>query len=491
MLRVADRPAIAAACVRVAEREAFLALVLAMLVVFLLRLAPHQLVADSWLALVAGREVVAHGLPARDTLTIWTDGVEWIDQQWLAHVVLYGLAAVGGLKLALVVNVSVIGGSFAAAAIAARRFGASARSVAFTALPCIFASVWAYQLRAQTLAYPLFIAVLWLLAADSRNPSRRVLLVAPILSVWANVHGSAALGAVLVCIYGMTVVGRVLARRDPVRTVVVGRAVAVTLMAPLCLFASPYGLSLIDYYRSVLANQTLSRLVVEWQPSTPSALTAVFFALAFATVWLVARQPGLLTPFERVALALTMLGGLAALRNIVWFAFTALMLLPVLVDAVAPVREAAKRRLSVLLASAAAAGIVAVAADAARLPESWYTNVLPAQAATAVAQAAATDPDLRIFATEPYADWLLWERPELARRIAFDVRFELLSEPQFRSVLDLYELRRRWRRPVRGYGLVVLEPTRKHLRHALLAERGARVLYAGPKATVVFRDQGR
>ena len=60
---------------------------------------PVELVQDSYLALVSGREVALHGLPQHDALTIWTLGARWIDQQWLGQLFYYGLARVGGIRM--------------------------------------------------------------------------------------------------------------------------------------------------------------------------------------------------------------------------------------------------------------------------------------------------------------------------------------------------------------------------------------------------------
>jgi hypothetical protein len=127
------------------------------------------------------------------------------------------------------------------------------------------------------------------------------------------------------------------------------------------------------------------------------------------------------------------------------------------------------------------------AAAPPRQPSSWYSQQLPADAAKVVVDAARRDATLRIFATEPYADWLLWKHPELAGRVAFDVRFELMSDDQFRKVVDLYELRPRWNAALRGYRLVVLEPARNEVKNALLAERGTRKLYEDANAVVLLR----
>ncbi len=102
------------------------------------------------------------------------------------------------------------------------------------------------------------------------------------------------------------------------------------------MFASPYGFDLVGYYRRLILNPTLSQLVVEWQPSTPSALTAAFYAVAFATVWLVARHGARLTGFERLTICLTLVAGLLAIRSTIWFALTVAVFAPTLVDAALP-----------------------------------------------------------------------------------------------------------------------------------------------------------
>ena len=52
---------------------------------------PSELFQDGWLVILGGREIVHHGLPSHDNLTIWTHGREWVDQQWLAQLLFYGL----------------------------------------------------------------------------------------------------------------------------------------------------------------------------------------------------------------------------------------------------------------------------------------------------------------------------------------------------------------------------------------------------------------
>ncbi|MBA2424817.1 MAG: hypothetical protein H0V58_05600, partial [Actinobacteria bacterium] len=176
---------------RVAGEEFLLVVLYAAFgIVFLTVFPPTLLVADSWLTLVAGREVVEHGLPSVDELTVLGLGQTWTNQQWGAQLIAYGSHALGGHGLLTVVVALFALGVFAIAAVAARTLGAGPRSILLTFFPVLLAAPWTFTIRAQVFALPLFTALIWLLASEARKPSRRVYLVFPLLVVWANIHGS-------------------------------------------------------------------------------------------------------------------------------------------------------------------------------------------------------------------------------------------------------------------------------------------------------------
>src|SRR5947208_9436486 len=125
--------------------------------------------------------------------------------------------AVGGIKLVLLGLVVAVGLACVLGLAFARARGASLRSICWLALPVIFLLIWSsWNARAQSLAFVLFVTVVWLLIADARTPSRRILLVFPVLILWANVHGSAITGALLVILAGLTY--WLERRREPWRT---------------------------------------------------------------------------------------------------------------------------------------------------------------------------------------------------------------------------------------------------------------------------------
>lgn len=444
-----------------AAREASLLSVLAVTAVVVVGSLPYELVQDSWLTLVSGREVITNGLPHVDTLTAWTLGVEWIDQQWLAQSSFYGLYLAGGIKLVLLIHAATLVGAVALAMAAARSLGATRRSVWIAVAASLPLAPWALQMRSQTLAVPLFVGLVWLLAADSRRPSRWVLLALPILVLWANVHGTVVLGALLVGLRGATAVVGAVRRTEPTAS---GRRGALLLTAaPACVLASPYGFELIDYYRSLLLNPMLKSLVEEWGVSSPSRVTALFYLFAFASVALLARQRRRLTGFEQLVLVGTLAAGIASLRSIIWFALAAAVLVPVLLDGELRHAEGHRpeRPSRTLLGLVALATIVIAGVAAALQPQSWYASRWPEATASRVGSLAAARPDALVLADDRVSDWLLWEQPQLAGRVAHDVRFELFSDNQFRQ-LSAFRTRtgEQWQQLAAGYGILAFDPVR-------------------------------
>ena len=118
----------------VAERNVFVILVLAVAGIFRVGLLGLGIGSDTWYTLLGGRWVSRSWIPHHDTLTVLTHGREWVDQQWLGHLVMYGLWALGGWPLALLCLLAAYLGAFALAAAAARRSGASAHYTAIAGL---------------------------------------------------------------------------------------------------------------------------------------------------------------------------------------------------------------------------------------------------------------------------------------------------------------------------------------------------------------------
>jgi hypothetical protein len=474
----ADRP-VSGRLTGLLEENGLLVIVLgAFAIVFILSLH-KQLVVDGWMAIVSGRWIVEHGLPSHDALTVWARGHRWIDQQWLAQLGLYGLWRLGGVKLVLFVHALLVTSGLAGAALFARLHGATARSVTWIAIPVLIAYYpVASVMRPQSFAFPLFAAVLWLVLADARHPSRRVFWTLPLLVLWTNLHGSVVLGATLVSLDGL--VGMVQQRRPS------GRGIALLLAPWACVFASPYGPHLPSYYEKILVGGDFKHFVTEWAPTTLSAQTAAVYLIVLGGMWLLGRAGRTIPLLDQLAFVLASVLAFEAVRNTAWIGLVALAVLPPLVDrlrmesADEPARL--NRILSVTIVAALAIAIGGVAAKST----SWFTSGFPTSGARAAS--AAAGPQGRVYASSPFADWLLWSRPELTGRVAYDARFELLSAKQLQRVARFQGRVGNWLPTARGFNVFVLDPrSDRALEESLRRALPARVVFSSPQVVVLRR----
>jgi hypothetical protein len=129
---------------------------------------------------------------------------------------------------------------------------------------------------------------------------------------------------------------------------------------------------------------------------------------------------------------------MTAVRNAAWFELAAAVSAPLLLDAVWPSRivlTARIRRVNVMLASfATCVAVVVLAAQFARATTSLQQGRSPAAAAAVAAVAGAHG---IVLADDAHADWLLWQQPSLAGRVAFDVRFELFDRRELTQISRL------------------------------------------------------
>jgi len=467
---------------RIAEEEHILVVLLAGFgLIFLLVFPPAILVNDSWLNLMAGREVWENGLPNRDELTVYGLGSTWTDQQWLAQLVVYGAHSLGGHALLSIATATSVVLAFSIAAAASRSLGAGPRAIWVLFLPVLMAAPWGWSVRAQMLALPLYTGLLWLLASEARRPTRRVWIALALLVVWANVHGSVALGALLVVLLAayelVTSRGRSWLRSG-----------ALAVLAPLAVLATPYGpLETARYYHLLLVDPPFAGRVTEWHWAEPALNTLFFYVLAAITLPLVVWGRRRLTLFDLAILALTFAGAVNAIRGIVWFALACMVFAPVAIGRSLESRNPGPplRRLNLGISAVLAAALLAVAGSLFTRDESWFEEYWPREVVEAVRSE--VQPGDRVFAPDRFSDWLLWKIPELRGRVAYDVRFELYDREFFDRLAEYNGEAGDWKSFAEGYRIVLVDETRRSHTAEFLREPGARVVYEGDEVTVVAR----
>ena len=282
------------------------------------------LLADSYMSLYAGRFISQHGLPHTDTLTIAGQGRTWVDQQWLAHLLSYELWRVGGYAAVGAVSALAIACSFLILTACMIRRGATPMRALTWSVVAFFVCQTNTIIRAQSLVYPLFALLLFILLEDRTRarPTWRLAAIPAIIALYANIHGSVLLAVAMIviacgirCIEGLS--------RHRLRHTVVYATLAASSAA--CVVATPYGpAELIRYYKSVLGNPVIAQSVTEWWPATFGGVSTEFvitLGLLIGVLGFALGRGYRPDPFLLIVSAGFAFAGTTAVRYQVWSAF--------------------------------------------------------------------------------------------------------------------------------------------------------------------------
>jgi hypothetical protein len=398
-------------------------LVLAVLLPVLGSLATPLSTVDLAYHVRVGEQILDTGrIPAVDDLTFTAAGQPWLDQQWLAQLVLGSIHRLGSWEALAVLRAVLVGVVFGLLILACRISGASNRIAAGLGLAAFVAAVATLALRPQLIGMALFAVTLAILAARRDRP--QLLWLLPfIAAVWTNVHGSFVLAPLAV---GVAMLGDLRAREASGRRIVL--VAAATLAATL---VSPFGLGTWTYAAGLTTNPLVTGRITEWQPTSLRSFSGiVFFASALLLAAYLARRPGR-TPW----LTLAWLGGLFVLgayaeRGVAWWPLGAAVVAAGLIAedrraaAEPALHERPPNRVNGLIAMA----LVAVAV--LLLP--WWRTADPVVGrrgllldapALATAVRATSIPGDRLFVPQRWGSWFEWATPD--RPVFVDSRVEL------------------------------------------------------------------
>ncbi|MDX6522425.1 MAG: hypothetical protein QOF08_3030 [Gaiellales bacterium] len=420
------------------------------------------LLLDTYTNLSTGRLIAQHGLPRIETLTWAAHGKPWIDQQWLGQWLFYEAYRAGGYPAV---------GALSAASIALA-FGLLAGYMMHRGVSPVRTLIWtviAYGVcelntivRTQSFAYPLFVLTLIVILDDDRERrfGRRLLILPLVFLLWANLHGSVMLAAPIVVAYCLWAAAH--NRRAAMRRTMAAYLMLAVCM-PLALVITPYGLTIIDYYRSVLGNPVLAERVSEWQPATFTGASTQFVIVLLATVAAIGFAYGrhYRPPLFMVAVTCALAAaGVHAVRYQIWFAFAATILVADVMHATSPGGDSAllRRVTAKLIPALAVVGVIGASAVLATTPQSRFEQLAPPAPLDATAAYAASHPAAKIMAVDVSASALLWRHPELNGRVGFDARYEIYSQSDLEAYTDWVAgqgVRARWSRVLRGYDVAV------------------------------------
>jgi len=252
---------------------------------------------DVWWHLQNGAVVARTGqVPHGDIYSYTVPGARWIMQQWLLETIMYGLEQTLGYWANVLLFGLVSAGVYALLFRTLRGEGAGRPlAVGLVAAAMVLdAPTWGVRPQVwTTLFFVTFLAVL--LRYRRVGPDRRLLILPPLMWLWANFHAGFSIGLVLL---GAFVAGEIANRLLRWPAAPLGPLVAVTAACAAVSLLNPNGLDLWLYpltYLSGPAGNASLRFVQEWQPPDLRSSRGWPFAatfLALIALSLVRRAAG-------------------------------------------------------------------------------------------------------------------------------------------------------------------------------------------------------
>jgi hypothetical protein len=330
---------------------------------------------DLYLQLASGRFIAAHGLDSVDPFRTIAHGAQWLNQQWLDELLVYGLAGWIGVTGLTVVYAGLLAAPLALLLWLCRGKGL-AMMVALAALYCpgLWVIVHPRAAGFSVLGFSLLVAIVvlaWLGRGRDSPPVARLRWAVPatlaVFALWANLHAGFVAGLALI---GVVVCGLALERRLGFPEALGSRRIGLlaltgVLATGTVMFATPFGSALVSYLES-FRNPAIAAASSEWRPAFQSPLAIGYLAIAAAfAAWLWFRTRGAraLTPALVVVAFLAL--ALVSLRNIVFVG-------PVFALAIASLAPDRRLRIPLPLIGLAAAVSVGAAAT-------WAIAVGPAR----------------------------------------------------------------------------------------------------------------
>src|SRR5712692_9438625 len=224
-----------------------------------------------WLAAL-GRTIFAHGsIPSGIPYAV-APSADWVNVPVLGELVFHAVQVVGGDRGFLLAQLVAATAALTLLALGMRTLGAPDAASAIVLMLVFFAVVPSFIIvRAQLFSLVLFCAMLFLLRAEARRPTRRIWLLVPLIALWGNLHGAVLVGLAIVAAY--LVLERF--RREPL--------VAAGVLAACCaaLFLTPAFAASGKYYLGVLQSEAAQHGDGMWGPlSLHKPFDVLFILLA-------------------------------------------------------------------------------------------------------------------------------------------------------------------------------------------------------------------
>jgi hypothetical protein len=272
--------------------------------------------ADIYWHLVVGQWVVAHGaVPHTDMFSQTFLGQPWIAKEWLSQVLYATAYAAAGWSGIVVLAAVAIAAAFAMLTHELSRY-LGRNAVLLFVLAALVLTAPHLVARPHVLALPFMVA--WVAGLMRANDCGRApsLMLVPLITLWANLHGGFTLGLALMAPIAFEAVWNA---APHARKVLALRWLRFVLVAVAAACITPYGPeSMLVTYRVLSLGAALSS-IAEWRAQDFTHLGAFEIAMLAALAFALYR--GVRLPPMRILLVLGLLHlALSAVRNAELFA---------------------------------------------------------------------------------------------------------------------------------------------------------------------------
>jgi predicted transporter len=270
----------------------------------------------------AGQWMLHHGrLMSHDMFTSTFSGSDWLNQNWLAQLLLFKTWDVFGYDGLIALNALLYSAGFVVLFWVCIRRSQAPRAAALACVVAVLPAIYNTGTRPQALSWLLVATVVALIEVSKSRP-KTLLWCIPLIALGANLHGAFAVGLLFLGVH--TAASWLDTRRDhgsPARARLL--TVTTAACAAVALF-NPWGWKVYTYVLDIGSDPLIRGAIEEWQPpSFGDAAGVLFFlsvAVVVATLVLAKRLP---SAADLLCLLVTAGLGLTAIRNGLWWTLAA------------------------------------------------------------------------------------------------------------------------------------------------------------------------
>ena len=456
---------------------------------------------DYWWTVKLGDALWATGqLPTTNTLAATPVREPYVEQQWLAQLVLAAVHRAGGLPAALLLRAASTTLAVWLVYLACRRAGVSTSAAGLATLAALLLAFPGAATRPQLLALPLFALFL---AATVRAPGGGWTLVAlPLAMVlWVNVHGSFPLGLGLV---GVALLGRVWELRWEPGALGDGGVRRLALLLGLCTAAvlcNPYGLGIVPWLADFLTLHTGGKeaavMATEWMPTSIREQPGLYYFASVALLASLLIRVGPPPPADGLRLLAFGFLALTTIRSTTWWGLAhaptlawALAALAATPDSPLPKRRRDRPLLhTALIALCLLTAVLGLPGVRSALTGEEVPIADPRQPRRAAEYLAEFAMPLRLFNALDWGGYLGW-RLGPHHQLYIDGRLGIYPSAVFRDYWAISGGRAGWAERLQAHGMDAIVASREDqpdLVEALAQQADWRPTYCDEQAVVYLR----